>query len=247
MLKEKNESLDCLMSLKKYIDSLNQEQREKRFGKRFLEYLITENGRANIENIFWYIQAVNQNIKMRGRGLDLGCGFGLHSILLKELNPEISAIMGLDPDQEKINVFEKILEELNIHNVKADIGVGENLPFSGEKFDFIYCNESLSHVNQVERVLSEINRVLKKGGKIIVSDTKKWNPYALWFVYCQGHKEEKYFSQNQMKRLLIKHQFKKIKRIKGIVAPRNPLRNHSQKIWWFIKFIDPKYMLVGEK
>ena len=41
---------------------------------------------------------------------------------------------------------------------------GENLPFSSRTFDIALCCDVLEHVDDIERVIAEISRVLKTGG-----------------------------------------------------------------------------------
>ena len=56
------------------------------------------------------------------------------------------------------------------------IGVGENLSYSNEYFDFIFLGEVLEHSWQPKKLVDECFRVLKKGGNLIL-DTP--NIYAL--------------------------------------------------------------------
>lgn len=229
-----------------FIDSIARDEKNDRFAN-FLKYVIVENGKPNINNLLWHIKAVIRHIPLRGRVLDVGCGFGLHSILLKESARDISRVVGIDIDKEKIEVFKKLIKQFKLKNCQAHVADAENLPFPDNSFDCIYCNESLSHVKNIKRALSEAYRVLKNRGRIIVSDTEKWNPYALWFVYGKGHSGEHYLHQGEMKKLLSEQGFQDIKRVKGIVAPRNPLREIAVYLWPIIKYIDPKYILVGGK
>lgn len=50
-------------------------------------------------------------------------------------------------------------------DIKMDI---HNMPFDDNNFDFILCNHVLEHVENDIKALSEIKRVLKKGGRAIV-------------------------------------------------------------------------------
>ncbi len=49
------------------------------------------------------------------------------------------------------------------------IGFGENLPFADDSFDIIVCAQVFSYVAQPERVMAEIERVLRRGGMAIIS------------------------------------------------------------------------------
>ncbi len=49
------------------------------------------------------------------------------------------------------------------------VGDAHNLPFENEKFDNILCTEVLEHLHSPELAISEMRRVLKKGGALILS------------------------------------------------------------------------------
>ena len=53
---------------------------------------------------------------------------------------------------------------MDINYIKA---AGENLPFDDNSFDLVCCCDVLEHVEDVAKVISEINRVLKPGGLFI--------------------------------------------------------------------------------
>lgn len=49
------------------------------------------------------------------------------------------------------------------------VGDAHNLPFEDEKFDNILCTEVLEHLHSPHIAISEMRRVLKKGGKLILT------------------------------------------------------------------------------
>lgn len=54
--------------------------------------------------------------------------------------------------------------------LKVDVvGDAHNLPFEDEKFDNILCTEVLEHLHSPEVAISEMRRVLKRGGKLILT------------------------------------------------------------------------------
>jgi len=230
--------------LKSLIIKKNHQKIIEEYGREFWAYIAEEiNGR---HFHLWedFIKMFIENIQFEGKLLDFGCGFGIESMLF---SPYCQSIVGIDIDKRKIAVFKKLLGQTRIRNVEALVADGQNMSFSGKNFDIVFCNESLSHVQDIKKALTEIFRVLKTGGKIIVADTKRWNPYGLWMIYIRGDKEENYFNIWTMKRLLKKTGYKNVKRIKYITAPRDPFRRWRRQLWPFLQFIDPKYVLVGIK
>ena len=72
--------------------------------------------------------------------LDIGCGVGQNSLLLKELS-ESKTVVGIDFVDEAI----KFCKEMGINAYKGDLEKKETLP--KDKFDFILLSDVLEHVN----------------------------------------------------------------------------------------------------
>ena len=53
---------------------------------------------------------------------------------------------------------------------KVDVlGDAQNLPFKDESFEVILCTEVLEHLKKPQLAVDEMKRVLKKGGKLILT------------------------------------------------------------------------------
>ena len=88
--------------------------------------------------------------------LDFGCGENKYKKFFSEKNHFI----GVD-----IKVSGRGLEKK-----KPDIFFdGISLPFENSEFDIVICTEVLEHVEDFENSLNEIHRVLKPGGKGIIT------------------------------------------------------------------------------
>mgnify|MGYP002508526803 CR=1 FL=1 len=88
------------------------------------------------------------------------------------------------------------------------LGDSEQLPFSDCFFDVVYCNDSFHHYPAPERVLSEIDRVLKPNGTFILCDC--WQPTigrAIMNFYMKYSKEGdvKIYSESEICKLLSRH------------------------------------------
>jgi ubiquinone/menaquinone biosynthesis C-methylase UbiE len=95
------------------------------------------------------------------RVLDAGCGKGRFARILRESN-ESAAICGLDISPEML----KFVPE-GIDRAAASMTA---LPFPSDAFDFVYATESLEHAVEIEKAVSELCRVLKPGGRIVIID-----------------------------------------------------------------------------
>jgi SAM-dependent methyltransferase len=88
--------------------------------------------------------------------LDLGCGEGalLQAAGLRGI--------GVDLNPERL----ALAVEKGLRVVRAD---GGSLPFADDTFDVVVCMEVLEHVPRIEPVISEVARVLRPGGRWIIS------------------------------------------------------------------------------
>lgn len=84
---------------------------------------------------------------------DIGCGEQPLRKLIESLG---GTYMGIDVNQNLSNTVQVI----------SDIA---SLPLSDNYFDVIICTEVLEHVSDTYRAVKEIGRVLKRGGKVIIT------------------------------------------------------------------------------
>lgn len=112
---------------------------------------------------FCYFRRVLRDLPQSGglgKILDVGCGGGLLSEEFAKLGYKVT---GIDPSKRS-------LEEAAEHAAKNNLdieyreGYGENLPFKPKSFDCVVCCDVLEHVNDRNKVISEISRVLRPGG-----------------------------------------------------------------------------------
>jgi 2-polyprenyl-3-methyl-5-hydroxy-6-metoxy-1,4-benzoquinol methylase len=98
--------------------------------------------------------------KISGTVLDLGCGEGYGT---NELRLEGIHITGMDHSKEAVDAA---IKKYGNFFVAGDIC---NIPLESETYDTIICFEVLEHIHGIEQALKEIFRILKKGGRFILS------------------------------------------------------------------------------
>ncbi len=93
--------------------------------------------------------------KLKGKLLDFGCGSKPYRAIFS-----VDEYIGLDFENpghphlnEQIDVF---------YN-------GKNIPFQDGHFDAIFSSEVFEHIFNLEDILGELNRVLKKGGLMLIT------------------------------------------------------------------------------
>ena len=145
-----------------------------------------------------------------GKILDVGCGNGNLFDLLPDGKYEL---FGVDFSENMIKEAKKKCGQ------KASFSVAdaENLPFDNNTFDFIVCNASFHHYIHPNKVLEEMHRVLKDGGRLLIGD-----PYIptvvrpVINVFTKFSKEGDYhfYGLNEMKKLFVKNSFSPISSFK---------------------------------
>ena len=102
--------------------------------------------------------------------LDVATGTGDVAIItIKQLNIKGLHIIGLDISPEMLNIGKKkIVTEGMSGTIDMIVGDSENLPFENNKFDAITVAYGVRNFENLERGLSEMQRVLKPKGKLVV-------------------------------------------------------------------------------
>ncbi len=108
--------------------------------------------------------------------LDAGCGTGAVISLLSEKYPH-KKYTGID-------LSPKMIDVAKLKNINADFICGdcENLPFNDNSFDVVICSQSFHHYPDPEKFFSNVLRVLRPGGRLILRDMTASNSVLLWLI-----------------------------------------------------------------
>jgi ubiquinone/menaquinone biosynthesis C-methylase UbiE len=99
--------------------------------------------------------------------LELGSGKGFNSIFLARKLPEIR-FSGIDITDKHLVIANR--KSRNIENLKFTYGDFQKSNYDDASFDLIFELESICHADDSRQVLSEIFRILKKGGQFVLYD-----------------------------------------------------------------------------
>jgi ubiquinone/menaquinone biosynthesis C-methylase UbiE len=163
--------------------------------------------------VTFYKRIKSLNPDLFGKVLDIGCGAGNLLKSLREGN-ENAKFHGID-------ISPKLVEMAKSNNPEADIIVGdaENMTYKSDEFDSIFMSEALEHMLDHKKSISEAFRVLKKGGKFVVTvPNRDWLQYDFYKPFIDKNEfqpvQDHYFCVNELKDILTTSGFK-IKKIIG--------------------------------
>lgn len=132
------------------------------------------------------------SVGLNGRLLDVGCGSKPYAKLFCA-----EEYIGLEIDSPKTRAK-------GVANFYYD---GITFPFESEQFDSVLCNQVLEHVFNPDFFISEISRVLKPSGKLLLSVPFVWDEHEQPNDYAR-------YSSFALKFMLEKHGFRLISQIK---------------------------------
>ena len=123
--------------------------------KVYGRYLKSISFKAKIYRKFFYFPMLNRYLEPPI--LEIGCGIG--GFLEFRKNKEI---VGVDINPE-------LVEECKSKGLSAELMDYDILPFDDKKFNSVLLDNVLEHIDTPNKILSEINRVIKPNGKLVVS------------------------------------------------------------------------------
>lgn len=171
------------------------------------KYSVNKMGLGN-----WYFTFYE--IKEGARILELGCGTGAMWFEHKDVLEKCSKAVISDFSEGMLQTAHENLGD--IANVEYKVIDIQDIPYEDEYFDVVIANGMLYHVPDLEKALSEVNRVLKEGGIFYAGTTgehgimetiTEW--LGLGKVYVNtfslengGEKLQRYFSKVSIQRYI---------------------------------------------
>ncbi|MBP8960193.1 MAG: class I SAM-dependent methyltransferase [Bacteroidales bacterium] len=153
-----------------------------------------------IENYFVYLselEAVRKLIPPEGKGVEVGIGSGLFA-------SPLGIKHGCDPS-------ETMRQKATERGINAIYGIAEDLPYENNYFDFVLMVTTICFVDDPDRAFSEISRILKPEGELIIGFIDKNSPVGKQY---SKHKKESvfyrdatFYSTQEIYGLLVKNGF----------------------------------------
>jgi ubiquinone/menaquinone biosynthesis C-methylase UbiE len=99
--------------------------------------------------------------------LDLACGPG---IVAEAIAPHVRHVIGIDATPEMIRMAEERFKNAHLRNGRFKVALAEELPFHAGRFDQVITRLSFHHFVDLPGVISQIRRVLRPEGRLVVAD-----------------------------------------------------------------------------
>jgi SAM-dependent methyltransferase len=99
--------------------------------------------------------------------LDVACGPGIVVCAFAEV---VRTATGVDLTPAMLKKCNELADSKNLKNVSFKLGTGTDLPFDDQSFSIVTSRYAFHHFLEPARVLKEMVRVCKPGGRVVVMD-----------------------------------------------------------------------------
>ncbi len=149
--------------------------------------------------------------------LEVGCGEGQNIVNLKRLHP-YTKYYGVDISTNRVGFAKRHLKDVELF-----VQDGRELNFKDDAFDIVFCRDVLHHMMEGrERLIMEMYRVCKQGGKVYMIESNGSNLINIIFSFLiKKEVELKNITVNYVKGLLNEMKFDyRVKFVKGYNTQR---------------------------
>jgi ubiquinone/menaquinone biosynthesis C-methylase UbiE len=122
--------------------------------------------------------------------LDAGCGTGRH--IREALRSQGVYTIGIDRNWEDLCIVRNSFDaNQNGTGSSCALSMADitNLPFCDSTFDIVFCSEVLEHIEENEKAIRELIRVLKPGKDMVVSVPAYLPERICWAISGEYHLE----------------------------------------------------------
>eukprot|EP01133_Synstelium_polycarpum_P001152 gene1152-1317_t len=108
------------------------------------------------------------NLQPGQKVIDVGCGAGKDLSRLESLVESNGQVFGVDISREMVECAKSRMSHLP--NVSVFCSNASAVPIDSDYFDAVRCERLLQHIPDPDEVISEMVRLTKNGGRIVITD-----------------------------------------------------------------------------
>lgn len=119
------------------------------------------------------------------RVLEIGCGLGGFSCWLARQSVRPDQIVAADFAATAVQKGRAFAREHNLSGITWEVGDVQNIAHPDNSFDTVFSCETIEHVPSPKRALSELARVLKPGGRLLLTTPNYLGTLGLYRAYLR--------------------------------------------------------------
>jgi SAM-dependent methyltransferase len=187
--------------------------------------------------------------------LDAGCGHGEYTIYALR---EKAKVWAFDYSGEMVKGTQALLDIFSLKPEKLTINLVLDIPYPDEFFDQVFCLAVIDHLDPESRkkAMSEVTRVLKKGGRMYINVPNRFAFHGRIFFYIMAKLRRypagkiKYFTPAEVNKILNENGLKRVKTLGMTILPpfsgfyTTDLRRVTFLPEFIIKPLDKLYLVV---
>jgi ubiquinone/menaquinone biosynthesis C-methylase UbiE len=180
--------------------------------------------------------------------LEIGAGSGRYGVAIARDYPDAEVVL-TDPLVESTRLIARAIHDLHLPNASVKKADSLNLDFPDGSFDVVFADVVIQHIIDRDRALSEMLRVLRPGGRLVLSVVNTNNPpHALLKLllrlknnpYHYGY--ERTYTPKEFQNLFQSHKLNSIVQ-DGFYAAYGVYRwGYTYSIWKFVGRIMNRFL-----
>src|SRR5256714_9964789 len=119
------------------------------------------------------------------RVLEIGCGRGGFACWLAAQTPRPSDVVAADFAETAVAKARAFAEERGARGITWEVADIQNIPHPASSFDTVVSCETVEHVPDPRRALGELARVLRPGGRLLLTTPNYLGALGLYRVYLR--------------------------------------------------------------
>ncbi len=164
-----------------------------------------------------------------GSFLDVGCGTGW---AVRQAARQLKSGQACGIDISPRMIKKASAQTADEHNIEFQVASAEAIPYLDESFSSILCTFSIHHYQNPLRALSEMWRVLKKDGMLVIVDSARDVSIPIWLQ----DRWRRYFERSHVQYYTISEMMQLIAQTQLKIADEPIVRK---------KFLDHKKLFTG--